>query len=394
LAALATAFAPASSARVARRAAAFTKTRWHGAASSSAARLAAVGSRVAGSVAAVAFPVAAGSAVAVGGSAAAGAEEVGMNTMATRGALLSLAIMLAAATAPSAESAAPQSTVTTGQTFATADQAVTALVDAARADKLESLRAILGPGSDQLLNSGDRTADAERRHKFVAAYDQRHEIAAADGRMILKVGNDGWSLPIPLVQTDGGWHFDTKAGAQELIDRWIGRNEIAAIRTSLAYVDAQKAFFSFTGQNGEAQYAQRLLSSPGKYNGLYWPAAEGVPESPLEPLIAQAREEGYPVDPSVQGPRPYQGYYFRILTGQGPNTPEGARNYISNGRMTNGFALIAWPASYGVSGIMSFVVDQDGIVFQKDLGPQTATIAAATKLFDPDLTWEKVEVVD
>ena len=212
--------------------------------------------------------------------------------------------------------------------------------------------------------------------------------------MVLKVGNDNWPLPIPLVEADGRWHFDTEAGAQELIDRWIGRNEIAAIRTCLAYVDAQKAFFAFTNQNGAAQYAQRLLSSPGQYDGLYWPAAKGVPDSPLEPLIAQAREDGYPVDSNAPGPRPYQGYYFRILTGQGPNTPEGARNYVSNGRMTNGFALIAWPASYGVSGIMSFVVNQDGIVFQKDLGPETAAIAATTKLFDPDLSWEKVELVD
>jgi hypothetical protein len=212
--------------------------------------------------------------------------------------------------------------------------------------------------------------------------------------MVLKVGNEGWALPIPLVQADARWHFDTKAGAQELLDRWIGRNEIAAIRTCLAYVDAQKAFYTLTGQNGQAQYAQRLLSSPGKYDGLYWPAAEGVPESPLEPLVAQAREEGYPVDSATQGPRPYQGYYFRILTGQGPNTPEGARNYIDNGRMTKGFAMIAWPASYGVSGIMSFLVNQDGIVFQKDLGPQTAAVAAATKLFDPDLTWARVEVED
>jgi Protein of unknown function (DUF2950) len=288
----------------------------------------------------------------------------------------------------------PKTADTIGQTFATAEEAVTALVKAARDERLEDLQAILGPGSDKLLNSGDRVADTERRQKFVAAYDERHELAAVDGGVTLKVGNDDWPLPIPLVQADGRWHFDTKAGVQELIDRWIGRNEIAAIRTSLAYVDAQKAFFDFTKRNGEAQYAQRLLSSPGKFDGLYWPAAEGVPESPLEPLIARAREEGYPVDSRVQGPRPYQGYYFLILTGQGPNAPEGARDYINNSRMTSGFALIAWPASYGVSGIMSFVVNQDGIVFQTDLGPETAVIAARTKLFDPDLSWDKVEVVD
>lgn len=317
-----------------------------------------------------------------------------MTATATRGAALILAIAFALITTSTAVSAAPKTAATTGQTFATADEAVTALVNAARAEKLEDLQAILGPGSDKLLNSGDRIADAERQQKFVAAFDERHEIAALDGRVVIKVGNDNWPLPIPLVQADGRWHFDTEAGAQELIDRWIGHNEIAAIRTCRAYVDAQKAFFAFTKQNGEAQYAQRLLSSPGKYNGLYWPVGAGEADSPLEPLIAEAREEGYPVDASAQGPRPYQGYYFRILTGQGPNTPEGARNYIGDGRMTSGFALITWPASYGVSGIMSFIVSQDGIVFQKDLGPQTAAIAAATKLFDPDLGWAKVEVVD
>jgi Protein of unknown function (DUF2950) len=345
-------------------------------------------------VVAVDFPVAvAADFPVVAAAVAAGAKEVRMITMALSGAIVILAIAFGP-TASIAVSAAPKTATTIGQTFATPDEAVNALVNAVRAEKLEDLRAILGPGSDKLLNSGDRVADTERRQKFVAAYDERHEIAAVDGRMILKVGNDNWPLPIPLVQADGRWHFDTEAGAQELIDRWIGRNEVAAIRTCLAYVDAQKAFFAFTSQNGEAQYAQRLLSSPGKYDGLYWPAAEGVPDSPLEPLIAQAREDGYPVDSSAQGHRPYQSYYFRILTGQGPNTPEGARNYVRNGRMTNGFALIAWPASYGVSGIMSFVVNQDGIVFQKDLGPETAAIAATTKLFDPDLSWEKVEVVD
>jgi hypothetical protein len=304
------------------------------------------------------------------------------------------AMILVTGMAPSAAPAAPQTAASIGQTFATAEEAVTALIDAARSDTPQRLRTILGPASDKLLNSGDRVADAERLRKFVAAYDERHEIAAAPDRMILKVGNDDWPLPIPLVQADGRWSFDTKAGEQELIDRWIGRNEIAAIRTCLAYVDAQKAFFALTGQNGEAQYAQRLLSSPGKYDGLYWPAAEGVPESPLEPLIAQAREEGYPVDSRAQGPRPYHGYHFRILTRQGPNSPEGARSYVSKGRMTNGFALIAWPAAYGVSGIMSFVVNQDGVVFQKDLGPQTAAIAAAAAIFDPDLSWAKVELVD
>jgi hypothetical protein len=199
---------------------------------------------------------------------------------------------------------------------------------------------------------------------------------------------------IPLVQADGRWHFDSQAGAQELVNRRIGRNEIAAIRTCLAYVDAQKAYHAFTGENGEAQYARRLVSSPGKYDGLYWPSTEGQPESPLAPLMAQAIEEGYPGERVSGKPLPYHGYYFRILTGQGTSTPEGPRNYVSNGRMTNGFALIAWPALYGASGIMSFIVNRDGTVFQKDLGPRAAFIAWKMMLFNPDLSWAKVEVID
>jgi len=312
--------------------------------------------------------------------------------------LLAVAIASAAVMAGAGsmvEAATVAAETNTAKSYDSAEAAVTALVEAARANNPDALQAVLGPDSRRLVNSGDPVADADRRSRFVAAYDEQHAITpVAEDRIVLKIGPQDWPLPIPLVHTAAGWRFDTQAGAQELIDRWIGRNEMAAIRTALAYVDAQKAFFALTGQHGAAQYAQRLLSSPGKFDGLYWPAGEGVPESPLEPLVAQARAEGYPVDRSAEGPRPYHGYYFRILTGQGANSPEGARSYISNGRMTSGFALIAWPALYGTSGIMSFIVSQDGIVFQKDLGPRTGAIAAATKLFDPDLTWARVDVVN
>jgi hypothetical protein len=301
------------------------------------------------------------------------------------------------ATAPTGGIAASvaQTGATAAQTYASANEAVTTLADALRVGKRDALRMVLGSGSEKLLSSGDKYSDAEERQKFLAAYDEQHElVSAAPDRMILQVGKDKWPFPIPVVEASGRWHFDSQAGAQELVDRRIGRNEIAAIRTALAYVDAQKEFFVFTGQNDQAQYAQRLVSSPGKYDGLYWPTEEGEPESPLEPLVAQAREEGYPIDQSATGPRPYHGYYFRILTGQGANTPDGARDYISNGRMAGGFALIASPAIYGASGIMSFIVNQDGIVFQKDCGPQSAAIASTMKIFDPDLSWAKVEVVN
>jgi hypothetical protein len=277
-----------------------------------------------------------------------------------------------------------------GQTFGTPEQAVTAFVGALRKGEPSGIGAVLGPGSEKLLSSGDKYSDAAERQRFLSAYDTRHKLVSAElRRMVLEVGDNDWPLPIPLVESEGRWHFDAKAGAQELVDRRIGRDEIAAIRTSLAYVDAQKAFFALGGH-----YAQHLASTPGKHDGLYWSAAAGEPESPLAPLMAEAQEGGYPGDRVAGRPLPYYGYFFRILTGQGANASNGARSYLSHGRMTGGFALIAWPASYDASGIMSFIVNQDGIVFQKDLGPDTAAAAAMTKLFDPDLSWARVDVVN
>jgi hypothetical protein len=256
------------------------------------------------------------------------------------------------------------------------------------------MHTILGPGSGALLNSGDQIADAAARQKFVAAYDADHALAAdARGRMILSVGTNDWPLPIPIVKAGGQWHFDSLQGAQDLIDRRIGRNEIAAIRTSLAYVDAQKLYFSMASDQGRAAYAERLVSRPGRRDGLYWPTQAGEPDSPLEPLIEQAIDEGYPGANASGKPIPYQGYYFRILKGQGDDAPGGALNYVANGRMTKGFALIAWPATYGASGIMTFEVNQDDIVFQDDLGPDTAAIVAGISLFNPDLSWARVEIV-
>ena len=294
----------------------------------------------------------------------------------------------ATATEPAAQ---PQvSGPAVGESFVSAEEAVVAFVNALRTDKPDAVQNVLGPGSEPLLSSGDQYSDAAERKRFLAAFDKQHRLAlSAPGQMVLEVGDDDWPFPIPIVQSDGRWHFDCQAGAQELVNRRIGRNEIAAIRTSLAYVDAQKAFFVLTGH-----YAQRLASSPGKHDGLYWLAAEGEPESPLAPLMAQAQEEGYPGERFSGKPVPYHGYFFRILTSQGTSAPDGARNYISGGQVTRGFGLIAWPASYGASGIMTFIVNQDGIVFQKDLGPNTSTAAASIKRFDPNLSWARVEVVN
>jgi hypothetical protein len=290
-----------------------------------------------------------------------------------------------------AQSAAP------GQTFASAEDAVTALVDAVRGNKPDAIAAVLGPGSEGLVNSGDKVVDATTRQNFVQAYDEQHKLVSGSAdRVTLDVGKDDWPLPIPIVQADGRWHFDSVAGAQELIDRRIGRDEIAAVRTSLTYVDAQKAFFALAQkQEGTGFYAQQLVSSPGRHDGLYWEPDEGEDESPLAPLVAQAQQEGYPGARSSGKPQPYFGYYFRILTAQGDDSPEGAMNYITAaGAMTKGFGLVAWPAVYGTSGIMTFIVNQDGTVFQKDLGSATATAAAAIKDFDPDISWARVDVTN
>jgi hypothetical protein len=279
-------------------------------------------------------------------------------------------------------------------TYATAEAAATALIDAVKQGEQNQLLTVLGPGSEKLVNSGDKYAEAESRKRFIALYDQQHKlVAAGPDRMVLDVGPDDWPLPIPIEQVNGRWQFDAAAGAQELVNRRIGRDEIAAIRTALAYVDAQKAYFTLTGKTGLATYAQHIISTEGKRDGLYWPATSSADASPLADLIAQAEDEGYPGE-IVSGHRiPYQGYFFRVLTAQGAMAPGGAMNYIVDGNMTGGFALVAWPAIYRSSGVMSFIVNQDGVVFQKDLGPRTQAVATAMQNFDPDLSWARVDIV-
>jgi hypothetical protein len=279
-------------------------------------------------------------------------------------------------------------------TYATPDEAAAALADAARQGGATQLRAVLGPGSEQLITSGDPVADAESRARFLTAYDEQHALAAeGPDRMTLQVGRDAWQLPIPLVKADSRWHFDSNAGAQELVDRRIGRNEISAIKVMLAYVASQKAYYEMTGKTGHAVYAERVISRPGRHDGLYWPAQAGQEPSPLADLVAQAEAEGYPSD-LVSGVRtPYLGYLYRILKGQGPEAPGGAKSYIQRGLMVGGYAMVAWPASYGASGIMTFIVDQDGVVFQRDLGPTTDEIARAMPTYNPDLRWGRVDIV-
>lgn len=280
--------------------------------------------------------------------------------------------------------------------FSSPEEAVTAFVAALRDHNKADLRAILGPDGDRVIDSGDRYADRELRGRFVALYDEKHAIASKGaGRAQLNVGANDWPLPIPLVERGGRWTFDTKAGAQTVVDRRIGRNELSAIRTLLAGVDAQRNYFDRAKQgNGTGFYATHLVSTQGRHDGLYWPVGEGESESPLGPLIDAARDAGYPGELVGGKPIPYEGYYFRILKGQGPNGDGGAKSYLHSGRMTRGFALIAWPAVFESTGIMTFIVGPDGDVYQKDLGPETARVVTEMTTFDPDLSWSRVNMTN
>lgn len=292
--------------------------------------------------------------------------------------------------------AAPPNAPTPPRSFASAEDAVAAFVAALRDNQQAELRAILGPGADRVVDSGDPYADREIYRRFISLYDEKHVIKnTTPGRAELDVGPDDWPLPIPLAESGGRWTFDTKAGAQTIIDRRIGRNELAAIRTLLACVDAQHDYFARTREtSGSGTYASRILSTPGRRDGLYWPVEGDEPQSPLAPLVAAAQDAGYPGDVVGGKPIPYEGYYFRILKAQGPNGDGGAKNYMQSGRLSRGFALVAWPATYGTSGIVTFIAGPDGDVYQKDLGSETPRTAAAIMTFDPDATWSRVAMTN
>ena len=275
--------------------------------------------------------------------------------------------------------------------FDTPEAAAEALVGAAKSGDQSAVLAILGPEGDDIVSSGDEVADRNTRDAFVAAYDAKHEIdREGDGAQTLVLGNDDWPFPIPIVYRDGGWRFDTEAGVDEILRRRIGRNELSAIQVNLAYVEAQNEYAARDpAKLGRRAYAQRVVSSPGKKDGLFWPTAEAEEPSPLGELAAEAAAEGYKAG---QTPIPYHGYYYRVLTRQGAAAPNGAYDYVSNGKMVGGFALVAYPAEYGNSGIMTFMVSHDGTVFQKDLGPDTAKLARAITSFDPAQGWAKAEL--
>jgi hypothetical protein len=275
------------------------------------------------------------------------------------------------------------------QTFPSPEDAAAALVAAAKSGSENDLLKVLGNEAADIIASGDTVADNETRQRFVSAYDTKHSISMqANKRAILMLGNDDFPFPIPLFHNKTGWEFDTSEGRMEILYRRIGRNELDAIQTSLAFVDAENEYADKDRGAGPGVYAQRIVSSPGKKDGLYWPA-DGD-QSPLGELAAEASAEGYKVGSGE--PQPYHGYYYRILTQQGSNAPGGEMDYVINGKMIGGFALVAYPADYGNSGVMTFLVNHNGIVYQKDLGERTESIAKRMKSFNPDQTWKKVEV--
>ena len=270
--------------------------------------------------------------------------------------------------------------------FANPDAAVRALVDALRSGDQAALLAILGPGSEDVVSSGDPIADRAARKPVVAAAAARTRLETLpSGAVIAHFGKDDWPLPIPLVKSGDQWHFDTAAGRDEILNRRIGRNELKAIDVCRVYVEAQREHAKL-----EHDYAQKLRSDAGKRDGLYWEDPTGKHPSPLGPLLAEAAAEGYSTENSPDAPRPYHGYLFRILTGQGPHAPGGARSYLKDGKMTGGFAMVAYPAEYGASGVMTFLVDAQGIVYQKNLLAQTDTVAKQITAYDPDDTWTPV----
>ena len=279
--------------------------------------------------------------------------------------------------------------VQTQKSFTSPEEAIKSLVDAIRAHDMKEMMAILGPGSKELISSGDDMADRVSREKFLKAYDGQNALQkqSAD-RVTLCTGEDSWPMPIPLVKKGTVWVFDIQEGKQQILDRRVGRNELHIMDVLHAYVDAQHEYASKNCSGSDAVvFAQRIVSSKGKRDGLYWDAKEGEEQSPLGPLVAQAAREGY-ANPDLS---PFHGYYFKILKGQGKHADGGAYSYVVKRKMILGFALLAYPAEYGNSGVMTFMVNQEGDIYQKNLGKDTRRKAEALKLFDPDTTWIKVK---
>jgi hypothetical protein len=276
------------------------------------------------------------------------------------------------------------------RTFASAEEAASALFAAMHGQDEDSSLSILGPAGKDVISSGDPVEDSDTRAGFVVKYEEMHRfVAETNGTVTLVIGAENWPFPIPVVNNHGSWYFDTVAGKDEILFRRIGRNELAAMDACRELVEAQKQYFAHPPSDLPRQFAQRLVSDEGGHNGLYWHGASDEFASPINPLIAYARQN-LPTD-QVGEHVPFNGYFFRILTSQGPHAPGGARNYVANGRMTGGFAFVAYPAEYRSSGVMTLMIDKSGAIYEKDLGPDTTKFAQAMTAYDPDSTWHKAE---
>jgi hypothetical protein len=279
------------------------------------------------------------------------------------------------------------------KSFASPEEAVNTLVAAVKANNKKEMLSILGPEGKELISSGDEVADKAGYEKFLKAYDEMNKLEKASAnKMVLHIGKDDWSLPIPIVEKGNTWVFDTKAGKEEILNRRIGRNELNVIEVLHAYVDAQCEYAS-KAHNGDGvlQFAQKIISTEGKHDGLYWNAQEGEEMSPLGPFVAQAANEGYADKDGSINLSPFHGYYYKILKGQGKYATGGVYNYVVKGKMILGYALVAYPAQYGNSGIMTFIINQEGVIYEKNLGKNTVSIANAMKKFNPDKNWRKVK---
>ena len=309
-------------------------------------------------------------------------------------ALLVAALLSAPAILPQAASQGNQKSAAAKaaqRNFATPDEAAKALIKAAEEFDLPALLEILGPDGQDLVSSGDPVQDKNYSHAFAARAKEKNSVAldpSNRNRAILSVGDDDWPLPVPIVKKSGKWHFDSRAGRNEVLFRRVGANELNAIQVCRGFVEAQLEYASDAHDESRIhQYAQRLISSPGKQNGLYWTNADGTPGGPVSEAVARAIEEGY----TLAKDSAYHGYYFHLLKGQGPAAPMGQLDYIIKGVMIGGFALIAVPAEYGVTGVQTFIVSHDGIVYQKDLGPESLNIAHKIERYNPDKTWRRTD---
>jgi Protein of unknown function (DUF2950) len=273
--------------------------------------------------------------------------------------------------------------------FGSPEEAVKALAETVKAGNLDQLLSIFGADGKELISSSDAASAQANRAVFAVAVREQWRLAD-DGpdRKTLVIGNEDWPFPVPLVKEAGGWRFDTAAGKEEILARRIGRNELTVIETSRAYVTAQQRYAQ-QGHDGKPAgvYATKFRSDVGKENGLFWPTAKGQKRSPFGDLVAQAAEEGRPIVGDRGKPSPFHGYYFKILTAQGASASGGAKNYVVKGNMSGGFALIAWPAQYDATGVMTFLVNQDGVVLEKDLGPNTDAASKKITSYNPDASW-------